>query len=126
MIKSKSVNDKEKYKNYAKIFNKITKLAETRYYQFTFDTKIHNTKKLWKEINSLCSFNSKRSSDRSNIAKIVANGNVITDPSSMADEFNKYFSNIGSKLACNLQPTTTNFKHFLPPSIMASFYCDNI
>jgi len=44
----------------------------------------------------------------------------------MADEFNQYLCNVGNNLACNLQHTNINFKHFLPPSIANSFFCDNI
>jgi len=109
-IMSKNVSDKDKYNNYVKIFNKTLKLAKSNYYNHIFDNKINNTKKLWKEINNLCYFGSGRSSNQSRIAKLVINSKVISDSSSMAEEFNRYFCNVGADLASKLPPSVSNSK----------------
>ena len=127
-ILSKNPIDKENYRNYLKIFNRIVKSAESTYYMKMFNTKTNSIKKLWSNVNKLCSFNSKQSSKKSNIIKIKIGDKVLTDSKSMADEFNNYFCNVGATLACNLPPIqpTSTFNEYLPPSIINSFVCDNI
>ena len=127
-IMSKNSIDRDKYKNYVKIFNKILKVAQSNYYTHIFDTKTNSTKKLWKELNNLCYFGSRCSSHQSKIAKLVINGNVISESSCMAEEFNRYFCNVGANLASSLPPcgSNSNFNDYLPPSLINSFMCDNI
>ena len=100
-MNSKNSIDKEYYKDYIKIYNKILKKAESDYYSSTFNNKLNSSKKIWKEINSICSSGSKRNSAPSNIAKLVINGKTVTDATQMANELNHYFSNVGLNLANN-------------------------
>ena len=85
-IISKNPIAKENYNRYVKIYNNVVKFAELQYYRRTFDAKTNSTKKLWIEINNLCSFGSHLSSNQSKIAKLIHNGNTIMDPNCMADE----------------------------------------
>src|SRR6266516_3171392 len=96
-ITSKNSADKDRYQAYVRVYRKTLKAAEANYYSSTFNSKLHNSKYIWKEINNLCA-SGKRSSTRSNIAKIHINSVTISDPSLMASEFNKYFCNVGPNL----------------------------
>src|SRR3989441_996634 len=120
--------DRDSYKSHLKIHNKIVKTAESNYYSRTFDSSIHSTKALWKEINKLCCFGSNRSTEKPEIAKLNLNGSVVTDPLSMASALNNYFCEVGSDLVSKLPVSncTLNFRSFLPPSILNSFVCDTI
>ena len=53
---SHSKDDEIKYKEYKKIFEKLSKEAEVSYYKELFDTKCNTVKQLWKNLNKVCSF----------------------------------------------------------------------
>jgi hypothetical protein len=127
-ITTKKSDDKEKYKNYVKIYNKIIKSAENSYYSLAFNSKINSAKKIWKQINGLHSFNPKRSTINSNIAKLLVDSKVVSESVCMANALNKYFSNIGPHLASSLpiSNTTSHFTKFLPPPLENSFICESI
>ena len=42
-----------------------------------------------------------------------SNGELISDPTSIATSFSEYFSNIGPNLAARISPSTANFGDFL-------------
>ena len=52
-IKSKKVSDETKYKNYAKVLKKTLNLAEKQFFCNLFDSKVHNCKTIWRNINTL-------------------------------------------------------------------------
>src|SRR3989441_10239692 len=118
---------KTAYKHYIHIFKNITKQAQTEYYSRIFDNKSNSTKKLWQNINSHLSLNKNCRSKGNLINKIIVDDKIITDPVSIADEFNRYFSTVGAKLAKNLQSTSVStFNDFLPPSLINSFVCSPV
>ena len=44
---------------------------------------------------------------KSNVEKITVNNVEITEPQLIEDEFNNFFTEIGSKISNNIQPTVT-------------------
>ena len=62
------------------------------------------------------------------ISKLIINGNTITDPRSLVNEFNKKNCSVDADLASKLPATNYNnsFQNFMPPSIPNSFVCDTI
>ena len=67
-----------------------------------------NARKTWKIINTLLNRNKKATIDSMSI-----NGTICSDGSVIADEFNKYFINVASELAQNIQSPDANFVDFL-------------
>ena len=65
-------------------------------------------KNTWKILNSIL-----RSSKKSISDKFVANGKIINEPKQIADEFNKYFANIGPLLANSIKYNGKDFTHYL-------------
>ena len=114
--------------NYKKIYCQLLATAESNYYRVRFDSKLNTVKSLWREIYNLCCKDSKASRNKLSIPKLVINENIETDSKLIANEFNKYFCNVGADLAKNLLPSNHNldFKYFLPPSRINSFMCDSI
>ena len=127
-IISKNPQNREKYKSYVKLYNKILKKAQDDYFTTAFNNKLNSSKKIWKEINSLCSFSAHCSSSRNTLDKLVVNGNTISDPVCMANHLNIYFCGVGANLASQLpaMSLSSDFVDFLPPSISNSFVCDPI
>jgi hypothetical protein len=48
------------------------------------------------------------------ISEIVTDAGTITDPTLVAEEFNKFFSNIGSKIASTIIPSPTDPLSYIP------------
>src|SRR5271165_130670 len=51
---TKNDQDEQKYLSYKRIFKKVAKLAEKKYYNEQFDSKKKSMKQLWTNLNMLC------------------------------------------------------------------------
>ena len=94
----------EYYCNYRNLFNKIVQKSKTSYYKNIFTNFKHNTKKIWDTINEL---QAKRKNKMD--YPIEINGEKLLNQSDVANEFNKFYSNIAPKLddslpQCNKDP----------------------
>jgi len=56
------------------------------------------------------------------VTEIVSSDQHINDPCLIANKFNSFFANVGPNLAQNIPSVASNFKHFLPPSNLNSFF----
>lgn len=87
-------------KNNLNVYNKLLKrnirIAKQNYYQQEFDKYKDDIKKTWQCINTILQ-NKKSKQDYPK--SFLINGTKITDRHTAADEFNKYFTLIGPKLA---------------------------
>ena len=86
--------------------------AKENYFKRAFFENKCNSKKTWNIINDLTSKNRKSS----HIHEVVLNGNLINDSNKIADAFNEHFSNIGPKLADNVDVNQNNrcYLDYLP------------
>jgi len=122
-LQTKSPSDEAKYKKYRKVYKKLAFEAEQSYYRNLFDSKTNSIKKLWSNLNTMCSFNNKKS--KQTITKLCANNQTFTDPMQISDCLNEYFCTIGNNLAHSLPNTDTqSFKKFLPKSNKGSMFCN--
>ena len=69
-----------------------------------------NCKKTWDLIREV-TFG--HESKKSNVEKITVNNSEINDPQLIADEFNNFFTEIGSKISNSIQPTITQPENYL-------------
>lgn len=119
--------DETAYKDYKRVYIRISKEAESIYYQQLFNNKENSLKKLWNNLNTVCSFKKKNTSV--NITKINVNSKDITDPSQICNEFNNYFCTIGDSLVSKLPSTDgcrANFLGYCNPSLLSSMVCDSV
>jgi len=58
------------------------------------------------------------SKQNTKIKKIVADGKQISDPSCIADEFNKFFTNIGTSISNSVKPKATDPITLMPDNPM--------
>ena len=56
----------------------------------------------------------------------MKDGNIITDPNEIANNFNEYFVNVGPKLADKIPPSNMNFSSYLPANNQNSIFLDPI
>ena len=108
--KPTSVNS-VKYKKYRNILNRTLRLAKQKYYSDLLEQEKCSMRNTWKIINSIIRSKCTKCSE-----KFVIGNKTYTCPIQIASEFNKYFANIGSKLASTIQHTGNNFSHYLKES----------
>ena len=106
-----------------KFVEKHIKLAKNKYYNKYFEQYKDNSKKQWQMINNLLN----RKPKNVTINKIYdENGNACTNPHSIADNFNDYFSNIASKLKSEINTRSAvspgNFENFLKKPVTNTIY----
>ena len=125
-LKTKSLVNEQKYKQYKTVFNKISKAAETNYYNDIFSNRSTSIKQIWKHINTLCSFNSKQKHPGVSITKLIINNNTLIHPQEICEGLNNFFCNIGKDLSHKVPTTTHTYTEYMAPSITNSFFMTQI
>ena len=108
----------ERYKT---VRNKIVSLcrqSKKHYYQKYFETNSLNLRNTWRGIRSIINLREKAKSSPSSL---MINGEVNTEPSKIANEFNNYFSSIADKLQASIHPQGQNFNSYLKNKSDCSF-----
>lgn len=119
-IRTRSENAHERFKMYRNKLSHLMKISKTKYYQEYFTFNQSNVKNTWKGIRELISLKPKASVPPSKIKK--ADGTVTTNVKEIANEFNNFFANIGTKLATAIPSPARSFSSYLPSLQPNSFY----
>ena len=112
-LKNKSTQNEQIYKHYKHLFVKLQRKAKQTYYQSTLkdcQNDMAHTWQIMKEIMGKCKVNSNRFPKSINV-----NGKPIKKNNRIAEEFNKYFTNVGPNLASKIQNKSKAFEDFLFP-----------
>ena len=117
-----------KYKTNLQTYNRILKqnirLAKKSYYDDCFDKFRNDIKKTWLTIKEILQKSNKTKSFPNSF---MINNTNIRDPHVIANEFNKYFVNIGPNLAENiLPPINKSFTDYLQSPVTQDFQFDLI
>ena len=124
-ICSRSVEDKKKYKDYEKIFKKVTLAAQTAYYKEKLDIRINTMKQLWANLNRISSLS--RSKTVTKIDKLNYVDKDITEPQGVCDTLNNYFCTVGPELVQSLNPCGhSDFKKYCPFPCKNSMFCSPV
>ena len=111
---------RENLKTYNKILKKSIQTAKKLYYAKRFDDFKYDIKNTWNTINDIIN----RKNNKSNPPEGFLINNVMEhDQQKIAHEFNKYFVQIGPKLADDIQiPHNKCFKDYLITPANSDFY----
>ena len=114
-VKSKSKSLFKAYKAQRNRINKLIKSAKSNYCKREIDHNKNNPKEMWKQINQVISGKG-RCSKTTTITTIKNDqGNFIQDDKLIADEFNKYFTEVGAKLSNQIVNASSTFLDYLTP-----------
>jgi hypothetical protein len=91
-----------KFKNYRNLYNSTVRAAKKLYFEKTFKKFQSNLKKSWEILYSAVN---KKSNCKEKIDQIIVDGVVFTDPKTIADKFNIFFTNVASTIAQTIVPT---------------------
>ena len=110
---------KSQYKRCRAVLRKSIREAKRLYHIRMFDTFKNDIKKTWSLINNSLNGNKKKN----NSAEFNVNDQTITNENHIAEEFNNYFINIGTKLTEKIM-ATKNFNGYLnrPASTLFHFH----
>ena len=97
---TKDKEDEERYKNYRRVFKKVSLECENNYYKELFDRKSNSVRQLWKNLNTVCNLKGRKSSDNT-IPAIRVNGNKLDTAVEISNAFNVYFSTVADTLLSN-------------------------
>ncbi len=105
-----------KYVKYKNILKQILRNEEKNYYETQFQIKANDIRKTWNLINLL--LNKTNKDEMSRMFKIGSN--LVSDRSVIVNEFNKYFVELGPKLAEKIRLPNNNLKLKAPVSVKES------
>ena len=104
----------KEYKKYRNNLTTIIRLSRKLYYSKKFESDKNNLKSLWNTVNDLIG---KKKPESNNVFNVFNVDDIQTnDPSTIANAFNDYFTNVGPNLASNINAGSTHFTEFLPPT----------
>ena len=99
-----------RYKCLKKNLEKQLFRAKKEFFVKYFELNLHNSRKIWKGINEIIHNKSNR-----NNAEIYLdeNGTILTDQKTVANRFNKFYTNVAGNLLKNLGESPTKFQDYL-------------
>lgn len=116
--------DEIAYKNYRNKLRHLLKVAERNYYSNILNSKLNNIKNIWQHINQI--IGNRKSKTIPTVSKLNVNGNHLSDSQLIANAFNDYFASIGQNLAQGIPSNGDNFRQYLCPANVNSFFFNDI
>ncbi len=117
-LRCKSATSNSTYKKYKNKLSKILIKAERAYYANKFNSCRGNCKETWKALNQILN----KSKTQTFPDSIQIGDSTVTDNNKIAEEFNTYFTNIGSQLAGKIPASIKHYTEYLPPMTEESFF----
>ena len=96
-MQDKTPESNLKYKKYKNKLTTVIRFAEKNFYAEKFEMAKGNIRKRWLIIKHIA--NRPDLSDKNPIKEMKINNKIVTDHMTIANELNKFFTNIGPKLA---------------------------
>ena len=113
------LNQKNCLKEHNRILKKSIRLSKKMYYQNCFNKFRSDIKKTWQVIKEVISKNNK-TNDYPEF--FVINSHNVSEPIQIANEFNRFYINIGVELANKInQPENKSFEDYLNSPVMNRF-----
>ena len=122
-VRKPCTENKEKFKQYNKLYTSLIREARKKYYFDKFIEYSKDGKKTWETINSVIG---------RNIRKVdiptlfVSNGKILSGDFEISEGFNKFFANIGPDLAKSIPNSTKHFSEYLSEECRENFVFANV
>ena len=108
-----------RYKKYRNLLVKVIRDSKTQHYNKFFNENLQNSKKIWEGVNELT--NNQKKNKTTNIS-IKLHDKIVSDPKTVANEFNAYFSNIAGKVRSKIPETKASYKDYQTKRCQGSFF----
>ncbi len=109
-----------KYTKYRNLFNSMKRKTKFEYYSKLIKEHANDMRKTWRVLNTMIG----KTNNKNEISdKFIINNNVITNPNTISEEFCKYFTEVGDKLASNIPKSKHSYEeHNTRPRNPRSIY----
>jgi hypothetical protein len=116
-LKTPNRKNEGTYKKYKNKLNHIVKLAKKNYYEKQFVNYKNSSRMTWKTINEILNRRNEKSTLPDKFTEKVCN-KALTNPTVIANNFNKYFINVGPELArqIRIEHNEKSFDRYLSAS----------
>ena len=108
---SKDISDWNHFRAARNRTNSAIRASKSNYYKSLLELNANNPKDTWKIINQLLG----RSGGHNTVNEIKTVASTLNKPSEICNAFNNFFTEIGPRLAAQINQDTTNFRDFLKP-----------
>jgi hypothetical protein len=98
------------YRIYRNLYNSLVRRSRQLFYTTDLEAARNNPKKTWDILREVTTGRDPRQP----ISEITTNTETLSDPPLIAEEFNNFFSSIGSKIANSIPPSRTDPLSYLP------------
>ena len=106
------------YNSYRNSYNRNVRRAKLEYYRSSIRNCGRDSKKLWRCLKDMLGFDQKSAE----CSYLEVGDRKVEGDQAIANEFNSYFSQIGTSLKPEIPTTEKNFAEFLPPPIQDSIF----
>jgi hypothetical protein len=100
----------DNYKKYRNLYNKLIRIRKRDHFNEKLQKSQKNPKKTWE---LLCELTGGKNSKSSKISKVCSVGSVITGDRNVANEFNRFFCNIGEQIANSVENMDSTPEDFM-------------
>ena len=110
LMEGSTENEKKSYKEFRNIYNWTKRAMMKKYYSDKSSEYRTNTKKLWELMNSIIGKNKNKGCS---ISYLTVEGVKIFSRKMIAEEFTKFYSNLGKSLAMKITPSSEPVENYL-------------
>jgi hypothetical protein len=108
-ITSPSQSNTDRYRSYRNLYNKLIRASKKLHIENQLKTNKKNPKKIWDILRE----NSMGKKNTEKIERVMTAGGPISDNQAIANEFNRFFSSIGTKISNDVNPSSKRPEDFL-------------
>ena len=109
-VKKPTLQNTELFKTYNTIYNKLRRVSKQMYYDEQFKLHCKNIKQIWSFIREVIGCNNQKSQLPDFFR---CNGEILRDYLEIANGFNDFYSEVGPKLASEIENTNLTFDSYL-------------
>ena len=116
---------KERFRYYRNLVNKLIRKSKKEYYDRRFNDTLNDPRKTWQNIRSV--LYNKSNSYEPSCSLLSENGIPVSNPSSIADHFNKFFVNVANSISNVGHSSNTSYnEQNLSYQIDHNFLCPSV
>ncbi len=104
-IRKPTAENVAKFKQYRNLYNQTIKAAKKQHFRNRFSELKNNLLKTWQTLYSIVRINKKNSQ---HCMSLNINGNLINDPTSIAEHFNKFFTEAAVNIVNQINPSSNS------------------
>jgi len=108
-IANPTVENLSKFKNFKTVYQRVLRAAKKLYFTSKIEQNAKNPKKTWDTLNEIMG----KSKKMDTLEKINIEGNLESDPTEIANHFNRFFTAVGSQISDSVLPINKNPEDFI-------------